>query len=91
MAYQLTAALSCIWPNTEVKEHPASLRMICGQHAESPVTVGFIDWAYRYHSVPTQIITLLSWHRSHTLVENSYLTRNGTSPQSVVRIQSSTP
>ena len=40
---------------TEVKDHPASLRVICGQHIEFPAVVGFVDWNYCYKIEATQI------------------------------------
>ena len=36
LACQPTPGLTNIYPQTEVREYPASLRVICGQHLESP-------------------------------------------------------
>ena len=40
-ACQLTASLTFARPQTEVNDHPASLRVTCGQYVESPTRVWF--------------------------------------------------
>ena len=36
---------SCL--QTEVKDHPASLGVICGQCTLNPIVIGFLGWDYR--------------------------------------------
>ena len=42
-------SLTCIW--TEMNDHPASVRVTCGQHVEFPSHC----WLYSYKSVVMQI------------------------------------
>ena len=43
LACQPIAGLTSICPQTEVKDHPASLGMPCSQHIESHSRRGFLD------------------------------------------------
>ena len=40
---------------TEVNDHPSSLRVMYDQHAKSPATLGFLDQNYCFKSVVTQV------------------------------------
>ena len=55
---QQSAGLTSTSPQTEVKDHSATLEMTYSQHVDSPppsVVSGFLDRNYRYKSVATQI------------------------------------
>ena len=57
--------LTSICPQTEVKDHPASLRVTCCQYTTSPpVVFGFLDRNYRYKSCLPKFLTMLGWHGS---------------------------
>ena len=56
---QLTTGLSSIFPQTDMKVHPASLWVMCDQHIISPA-VGFVNWDYS---------DCLNSSRSHTLAK----------------------
>ena len=55
LAYPPTADLIPTSPHTEMKDHPASLRVTCVQHIESPTFTGFLDQEYCNKSKATQI------------------------------------
>ena len=40
---------------TEVNDHPSSLRVMYDQHAKSPATLGFLDQNYCFKSVVTHV------------------------------------
>ena len=40
---------------TEVKDHPASLEVMCGQHIKFPTIIYFLDQDYRYQKIAMQV------------------------------------
>ena len=50
-----TECPSRIHLSTEVKDRPGSLRMVCGEHIDSPTVVIYLDQNYRYKSEATEI------------------------------------
>ena len=49
---QSAASCTSTCTETEVYDHPATLGVTCGQHVESPTVVGYLEWNYRYYSIP---------------------------------------
>ena len=39
-----------------MKDHTANLGLMCGQHVEAPVIVGFLDQDYRHKSKVNKIL-----------------------------------
>ena len=62
--YQLIASLSFTCPQKELKDHPASLGVMCDEHIKSSSPVALIDQDYFYTSVVMQIPHNAGWHRT---------------------------
>ena len=46
-----------------MKDHLASLVVMCDQQVKPPAVVGFLDQDYHYKLVATKFLTMLNWHR----------------------------